>query len=167
VELDIPDTNRLVQDLRKGLRREGAYGLAAPQFHVNKQLITLRIKPHTGLPNVPELPFVAMFNPKIEVVDPTVITGWESCISVPLYFGLVPRYKSIIVRWLDQLGKTQAMQADGVIGAIIQHEVDHLHGKLFVDKITDMKSLLHLEEYFKLFPVCEAHGDYKMLTTPD
>ena len=73
--------------------------------------------------------------------------GWEGCLSVPDLRGLVPRWTRVKVSGLDRQGQSVKLEAEGFFARVIQHEVDHLHGRVFLDRLPDLNTLTHLREY--------------------
>ena len=73
--------------------------------------------------------------------------GWEGCLSVPDLRGLVPRWTRVSVSGLDREGHAVQLDAEGFFARVIQHEVDHLHSRVFLDRLPDLKTVTHLREY--------------------
>ena len=80
-------------------------------------------------------------------VGDEVVEGWEGCLSIPDWRGVVPRYQSLEVRGLDRHGQPVHYQASGFFARVIQHEVDHLNGAVYLDAMPDLKTLTHLREF--------------------
>ncbi len=121
---------------------DAAQGLAAPQVSVNKQLFIVEVE---GSEAMDEVPFTAIFNPRFKFTGDQKILMLESCISVPHYFGLVSRYKSLELSYLNIHGEPERIQASGFIAGLMQHEADHLIGKLYVDRLDMNKDFYHLD----------------------
>lgn len=113
-----------VQNLAQTMYEDDGIGIAAPQVGKNIRLIII------GTKNGP----MALFNPKITKKSWRQEWGEEGCLSVPGVFGDVKRSKSIQATYLDKKGKVQKLSAEGLFARVIQHEVDHLNGILFIDK---------------------------------
>lgn len=125
-----------------------AAGLAAPQIGSNLRIILVRdFKP---LPNSDKLFIenIIMINPKIISKSKTSDIDWESCLSIPNMYGQVKRPDSIKVTYQDEKGNEHKIKAKDFLARVIQHEIDHLDGILFVDKMTG--DLITEEEYYKI-----------------
>ncbi len=139
----------LVDDLRDTLRGTGAgIGLAAPQINVSTQVVVLEINdPITRYGEVQTIPFSVYVNPVISVLDDSSAGYWEGCLSVPDMMGFVERPQHIQVDYLDELGEARSIRVQGFLATVFQHEFDHLHGTLYVDKIKDMSLFSYQTEY--------------------
>ncbi len=119
----------LVRDLFETMYAASGVGLAAPQVGVGKRVIVVDVSPVEE--NVAPL---ALVNP--EVVDRKGLAeGTEGCLSIPGIEGVVPRAESVLVRALDPQGRPVQIRAEGLLGRALQHEIDHLDGILFIDRI--------------------------------
>ena len=88
-----------------------------------------------------------LVNPDITVLDEELIEDWEGCLSIPDLRGRVPRWRKLRVDALDRDGKKIQIKADGFFARVIQHEFDHLMGKVYLDRMRDLKTLEHLTEF--------------------
>lgn len=116
----------LVQDLVETMDVENGIGIAAPQVGVHKRLIIVDIGN-----NQPQ----AFFNPKITSKSFTKTESEEGCLSVPGVFGIVKRYRAVTITAENLDGVTQTFRAEGLMAIVFQHEIDHLDGILFIDKV--------------------------------
>ncbi|MEZ4819301.1 MAG: peptide deformylase [Bdellovibrionota bacterium] len=149
-EITSPETAQLLQDMFDTMIAEGGIGIAAPQIDVPRSVAMIQIEPDQECYDTDEeIPMVVFFNPEIEVLDKTPQGFWEGCLSVPGLRGYVERPKHVKVTYLDTEGEKQELIAEGFIATVVQHELDHLFGKLYVDRITDKKKLMFEEEYQK------------------
>lgn len=123
---------QLCLDMSKTMREKDGVGLAAPQIGENMRLIVVNTKDGT----------ICMTNPKI--VNKSWKKEWdeEGCLSVPNIFGKVKRHSKITCLYLNKNGKKMKMQAKGLMARIIQHEIDHLDGILFIDKAKDLREVV-------------------------
>jgi len=130
----------LIQDMMDTMRSANGVGIAAPQIGVNKRIAIVTINEKLKV----------LINPVIVPITDKTQGFWEGCLSVPDMRGWVERPKLIIVYWLDEEGKSHHMETNSFLAAVFQHEIDHLDGKLYIDKVGDNKKLIHNEEYGKI-----------------
>ncbi|MBA3047566.1 peptide deformylase [Patescibacteria group bacterium] len=130
-EIKTKEFQRLCSDMAKTMEEKDGAGLAAPQIGKNIRLVVVRT----------ENSAVCMINPKIIKKSWAKECGEEGCLSVPDVFGKVKRHKKIICKYLDKKGKEIKIEAEGLMARVIQHEIDHLDGVLFIDKARDIKKL--------------------------
>ena len=121
----------LVDDMLETMYEAPGIGLAANQVNVAKQVIVIDISEARNEPQV-------FINPRIEVSGPPLQTD-EGCLSVPGFYEPVTRRERVQVEALDQQGKPFQLEAEGLLSVCIQHECDHLQGKLFVDHLSSLK----------------------------
>jgi peptide deformylase len=107
-------------------------GLAATQVNVHQRLLVLDVSEENNEPMV-------FINPEITVLDPEPLGHEEGCLSVPGYYDLIERPRKIHVTALDKEGASFELEAEGLLAVCIQHEIDHLDGKLFVDYLSTLK----------------------------
>jgi peptide deformylase len=147
-EIKSPEIKRLIADMIDTMHEYGGIGIAAPQVHESIQLALLEFEEDSErYPDMGEQPLLVVINPKITVLDETEQGFWEGCLSVPELRGLVHRPRKIKVDYLDENAKPQEIVAEGFLATVFQHELDHLAGKLFVDKIKDLTQFAFTEEY--------------------
>jgi len=126
-----PDRARLVADMFETMYEAPGIGLAATQVNVHKQLLVLDVSEEKNQPHV-------FCNPRVLAKD-GIQTYQEGCLSVPGIFADVERANQITVEAEDTAGTTFTLQADGLLAVCIQHEMDHLAGRLFVDYLSPLK----------------------------
>ncbi|MDZ7785568.1 MAG: peptide deformylase [Candidatus Saccharibacteria bacterium] len=148
------EIKQLITDMRHTLvEKKLGIGLAAPQVGRNVALTIIIIQPTKHRPEVE--PFEAvMINPEIIKTKGNRKQVWEGCISAGSngkadLFAKVPRYKEVSVRFLDKNGASQVESFNGLVAQVVQHEVDHLNGVLFVDRVKDTKTYKTYKEYMK------------------
>ncbi len=128
----------LITDMLDTMRAASGAGLAAPQIGVDLQVVIFGTD--TVNPRYPESPIVprtVLINPVITALDDQKVDGWEGCLSVPGLRGLVPRYSKIRYTGFDQYGDPIDRTVDGFHARVVQHECDHLLGKLYPMRMTD------------------------------
>lgn len=133
----VDDTVRqLVRDMLQTMYSSDGIGLAAPQVAVNKQLIVIDCEPD----NPANEPLV-LINPQIKSYSQDLCTGEEGCLSVPGVYMDVVRPQTIEVAYKDEHGRPRKLKASGLLSRVIQHEMDHLNGVLFVDRVENSLAL--------------------------
>jgi len=123
---------QVIDDMFETMYEAPGIGLAATQVNVHKQLIVIDISDDNSAPLV-------FINPQLDVLDDDLEEYDEGCLSVPGFYETVSRPRQVKVRALDRNGEAFEMVADGLLATCIQHEMDHLNGKLFVDYLSTIK----------------------------
>ncbi|ABG38556.1 peptide deformylase [Paraglaciecola sp. T6c] len=121
----------LVSDMLETMKDENGIGLAATQINVHKRVVVIDVSEEQDKPQV-------FINPEITHMDGTTISE-EGCLSVPNNYAKVERAEKVTVKALDENGDAFTLDADGLLAICIQHELDHLKGKLFVDYLSPLK----------------------------
>ncbi len=136
----------LIDDMLDTIEDYQGAGLAAPQVHDSRRIVIFCPPVEDDDEEDPPEPLV-LVNPTVSPLDEARETGWEGCLSIPDLRGEVLRYTHVAVTALDRSGKAMKFRAQGHSARIIQHEVDHLDGALYLDRMPDLKSLCFLSEY--------------------
>jgi peptide deformylase len=131
VETVDDELRELIEDMFETMYAAPGIGLAATQVDVHKRLLVTDVSPDKSEPHV-------LINPEIIEKDGVTVTD-EGCLSVPGYYEEVERAEHIRLRFLDRDGQSREMEAEGLLAVCIQHEMDHLEGKLFVDYLSETK----------------------------
>jgi peptide deformylase len=153
-EFDTPELHALIADMFDTMRAANGAGLAAPQIGVDLQLVIFGFTHNARYPDAPEVPSTVLINPQITPLGDEEETGWEGCLSVPGLRGLVPRWTRIRYRGFDAAGQPIEREADGFHARVVQHECDHLIGRLYPTRMRDLTQLGYTSV---LFP--ELDGD--------
>jgi peptide deformylase len=156
-EFDTDALHLLVSDMFDTMAAANGAGLAAPQIAVNLQLVifgTDQINPR--YPDAPLVPRTVLLNPVITPLGPEEEDGWEGCLSVPGLRGVVPRFSRIRYTGFDQYGDAIDRTAEGFHARVVQHECDHLIGKLYPMRVRDFTRFGFTEV---LFPGLDAGQD--------
>ena len=154
---DTPELHALVRDLRETMAAVNGAGLAAPQIGVNLQLVifgSTAVNPR--YPDRPIVPPTVLINPVITPLGPEEEEDWEGCLSVPGLRGVVPRWSKIRYTGLDEHGQTIDRTVDSFHARVVQHECDHLLGKLYPMRVRDFSRFGFTEV---LFPGISAAED--------
>jgi len=134
-----PELSELLQDMRDTMREHEGAGLAAPQIGVSLRVVIFGGSESLRYPDSGVLPYTELINPHIEVLDSQQEAGWEGCLSVPGLRGEVPRYGAIRYTGFSPEGEAIDRLAEGFHARVVQHEVDHLDGILYPQRMTDMR----------------------------
>jgi peptide deformylase len=135
------DLQQFIDNLIETMLSEPGIGLAAPQVSRSIQLVVMGCEGEEGFPQT------ILINPKIVFYGPEQVENWEGCLSVDGLRGKVTRPSVVRVQALDRHGKAMDFEATGLYAVCIQHEMDHLIGKVFLDRMTDMSTLTQLHEF--------------------
>ena len=146
-EIKSSETIILLKDMWDSLEAAGGIGLAAPQIGVSRQLAIIKLSEESDrYPDMEDTEEFVIFNPKITVIDETEQGFWEGCLSVPGLRGFVERPRSIRVDYLDENAKSKSIEIEDFLATVFQHELDHLIGKLYVDRMKDITTLMFEDE---------------------
>lgn len=142
-----PEIASLVADLSDTLadwRRRTGYGrgIAAPQIGESKRVVFIRM---------PGEPPIVLMNPEVIWVSEETFSVWDACLSYFTLFFQVERARAVHVRYMDTGGLEQHLEAEGDLAELLQHELEHLDGRLAIDLVTDSRSFCSLEEYEKRY----------------
>lgn len=140
---------RLINDMIYTCQDADGVGIAAPQVYVPWRVIVVASKPSARYPQAPQMEPLAMINPVIVVPKPALVDGWEGCLSMPGLRAIVPRHKEIHISFLDLSGTRISGVYQDFVARVIQHEVDHLDGKMFFD-CADPRSFTSESEFQRL-----------------
>lgn len=135
-------TQALIDNMIETMVEYHGVGLAAPQVHESLSLAVLESNGPRG-----EIPLLVLVNPVIVVSDEALEEDWEGCLSIPDLRGRVPRYRQLRVRALDRDGKAIEFTAEGFFARVVQHEYDHLMGGVYLDRMPELTTLSHLDEF--------------------
>jgi len=136
-EFDTPALHALIADMFETMHAANGAGLAAPQIGVDLALVIFGFRQNQRYPDAPPVPETVLINPQITPMDDGEEDGWEGCLSVPGMRGKVPRFSRIRYSGFDPQGKRIDREADGFHARVVQHECDHLIGKLYPMRIRD------------------------------
>jgi len=153
---DTPELHALVADMFDTMAAAQGAGLAAPQIGVDLQLVIFGVAHSARYPDAPPVPQTVLCNPVIEPLSDAVEDGWEGCLSVPGLRGVVPRWQRIRYRGFDLFGDPIDREADGFHARVVQHECDHLIGRLYPTRMTDLTRLGFTSV---LFPALDPAAD--------
>jgi peptide deformylase len=136
-EFSTPELNTLIDDLFETMHAAGGVGIAAPQIGVGLQVVIFGLEKSERYPDAEPVPTTMLLNPVITPLGDDETLGWEGCLSVPGLRGEVPRYNRIRYTGFDPDGNSIDRTVEGFHARVVQHECDHLIGRLFPSRIRD------------------------------
>ena len=136
-----------IDDMIDTMREEDGVGLAAPQVNRSLQIVVLEYENNERYPDESSIPVTVLVNPVLSDYGEEKVLGWESCLSLVDFRGLVPRSTSVTLKAYDRDGDSIEKRATGFEAVVLQHEIDHLNGKVFLDRMEDLTKLAYQEEF--------------------
>jgi len=140
-EIQTPEFQRFVDDLIATMHHARGAGLAANQVFEPVRVCVLEVNDNPRYPYKPRIPLTVLINPTLEPLSDQTFANYEGCLSVPNLRGVVHRHAELRVRALDRHGAPLDFEARGITAGTYAHEVDHLAGKLFLDRVQDPTTL--------------------------
>jgi len=137
-----PAIQTLIDNMMETMVEYYGVGLAANQVHESLAIAVIESHGPRGT-----IPMTVLVNPEVTILDDEQIEDWEGCLSIPDLRGRVPRYRKLRVSALDRQGKKLQFVAEDFFARVIQHEWDHLMGKVYLDRMRDLQTLSHLQEF--------------------
>src|SRR6266478_775735 len=134
------DLQALIADMDDTMRALSGAGIAAPQIGESLRVVIFELRENPRYPHVAPVPYTVLVNPVLTPLGPDEDEGWEGCLSVPGLRGLVPRFHRLRYQGLDQHGVAIDRTVEGFHARVVQHEVDHLDGILFPQRVRDMRN---------------------------
>ena len=153
---DTPELHALIADMFDTMHAAEGAGLAAPQIGVDLAVVIFGFTKNRRYPDREPVPETVLLNPSIEALSDEEDEGWEGCLSVPGLRGVVPRFARIRYRGFDQFGAPIDREAGGFHARVVQHECDHLIGKLYPMRVRDFTRFGYTSV---LFPEIDAAED--------
>jgi peptide deformylase len=135
---DATQMSELLTDMEDTMRALNGAGIAAPQIGVSLRVVIFEMRENPRYPHVAPIPFTVLINPRLDPLGQEMEEGWEGCLSVPGLRGVVPRYRRLHYSGLDAQGQSFERTVEGFHARVVQHEVDHLDGILFPQRVEDM-----------------------------
>ena len=150
-----PALDELIRDMFETMAAAEGVGLAAPQIGVDLAVVVMGFESNGRYPDAPAVPETILINPVIEVLGPEEEEDWEGCLSVPGMNGVVPRFSRIRYRGFDAQGRPIDRIAEGFHARVVQHECDHLIGKLYPMRVRDFSRFGYTSVLFPELDVAE------------
>lgn len=140
-----PGFQKLIDDMIETMRAYDGVGIAAPQIGLPEAIFCVEYKSNQRYPDMKDIEAYTVINPKLTVTDDTPVRLMEGCLSIPDLRGDTPRARGVRVEGFDRHGRSLTIETKGFHARILQHEYDHLQGKVYLDRVTDKKSLCYIE----------------------
>ena len=137
----------LIDDLIETMKHANGAGLAATQIAVPLRICIIEVNKNPRYPYKPDIPLTVLINPKVTFLTEDRINVYEGCLSVPNMRGRVDRCPEILIEALDREGKKLSFTSKGISAGTFQHELDHLDGLIYTDRMADSSSLTTIEEF--------------------
>ena len=141
------ELQQLIDDMIDTMREEDGVGIAAPQVARSLQIIIVEYQQNERYPSQDDIPVSAYVNPKITHYGKETASFWEGCLSLKDLRGLVTRPQEVTMEAYSREGEKMIVEAKGFLAVVLQHEIDHLLGKVFIDRMTDLTQLAWAEEW--------------------
>ena len=153
---DTVELAELLADMRETMNAADGAGLAAPQIGVPLRVVIFGIEHNPRYPDAEAVPYTELINPVLTPLGEEEEEGWEGCLSVPGFRGVVPRFRRLRYEGFDPQGNRIAREVDDFHARVVQHECDHLDGILYPQRIRDMRQFGFTDI---LFPDLEDQRD--------
>ncbi len=150
INIQNQEIQNLIDDMLLTLKDSGGVGIAAPQVYQSKKIIIISCSPSPRYPKAPKMRPLVMINPKIISYSEKTKKGFEGCLSIPGLRALVPRFIETKISFLNREGNSQTKIFKDIVSRIFQHELDHLEGVLYIDKVENTKEIYTDKEYQKM-----------------
>ena len=137
----------LIDDLIETMRDANGAGLASTQIAVPYRICVIEVNKNPRYPYKPDIPLTVLINPKVTFLTEERINVYEGCLSVPNLRGSVDRCPEVLIEGLDRDGQNLSFVAKGISAGTFQHELDHLDGLVFTDRMNDASSLTTIDEF--------------------
>lgn len=142
-----PEIQRLIDDMFETMEDHDGAGLAAPQVHVSRRVVIYGVEHNPRYPDADPVPLTVLVNPGLTPIGDVQAEDWEGCLSVPDLRGMVPRHTIVRVEASDRDGHPLRFTATGFHARVVQHECDHLDGRVYLDRMRSMETLSFLPEF--------------------
>jgi len=141
------ELQQLIDNMIDTMQKEDGVGIAAPQVARSLQIVIVEYQQNERYPSQDDIPLTVYVNPKVTRSGKETASFWEGCLSLKDLRGLVTRPKEVTVEAFSREGKKMVVEAKGFLAVVLQHEIDHLLGKVFMDRMTDLTRLAWAEEW--------------------
>ena len=157
-QITTPAVQTFIQDLIQTMREYDGVGIAAPQVHASLQIAVIEANHNPRYPKAPKISQTILINPHVRPASKERVLDWEGCLSVDNFRGVVPRWRKVEVEAYNEKAKPVRFHANGFFARVIQHEWDHLQGRVYLDRMRGLKTLTHLSEYSRYWVKNSGQG---------
>lgn len=147
-DIDDPALKTLIADMYETMVAANGGGLASPQIGIELRVMVFGFDKNPRYPNEAPVPMTTLINPQIDILTDETEDGWEGCLSIPGLRGLVPRATHIRYRGIGENGRDLDREARGFHARVVQHEIDHLNGVLYPQRIADLTKFGFIDALF-------------------
>lgn len=147
--VNIKKIQKLADDMIATLLDADGVGIAAPQVYQSLKICIIASHPNPRYPEAPNMKPLVMINPEVIWHAKKKVKDWEGCLSIPGIRGKVPRFLEVTVNFMDIKGKRKKKTFSDFVARIVQHELDHLEGKVFLDRLESTLDIITEKEYHK------------------
>ncbi len=154
-----PGLEALLADMDDTMRSLGGAGIAAPQIGVGLRVVIFELRENLRYPHAAPVPYTVLVNPVLTPLGESREEGWEGCLSVPGMRGLVPRFTRLRYQGFDRAGVPIDRTVEGFHARVVQHEVDHLDGILYPQRVTDLRNFGFEDALAELLPHLQEPAD--------
>jgi peptide deformylase len=148
-EIRSANIQRFIDDMVETMREYDGAGLAANQVHTLLQIAVIEVDANPRYPEAAAIPLTVLINPVVTPLGEEREDGWEGCLSVPDMRGVVSRHTAVRLECYDREGNRMDVVGKDFFARVIQHETDHLNGIVYVDRMSDLRTLSHIAEWNK------------------
>ena len=138
---------KFIDNMVETMRDENGAGIAAPQVDVKQRVFVMEVQENPRYPNKESFPLVVAINPELKSIGKKKVDSWEGCLSIPGIRGCLKRHAKVELKAFDRNGKAYTMKLKGFAAVVAQHELDHLNGTLFIDRMKSMETLAFQAEF--------------------
>jgi peptide deformylase len=136
---------KLIDDMIATMRDYQGVGIAAPQIGLSAAIFCVEVKANRRYPDMPGIPVYTVINPKLTLTDASEVRMMEGCLSLPDLRGETPRARAVRLEGFDRFGQPLDFNAKGFHARILQHEYDHLQGRVYLDRVKNRKSICYTD----------------------
>ncbi|HIE65651.1 MAG: peptide deformylase [Nitrospira sp.] len=142
-----PAFQSFLDDMIETMQKRDGVGLAAPQVFRSKQAVVIHSGSSDRYPDAPDLSLRVLLNPRLTFPTEETVEGWEGCLSLDNLRGKVSRFLRVAVEGFNRSMEPVSFEAEGFLSVVLQHEIDHLQGRVFLDRMEDFSTLTHFAEF--------------------
>jgi len=150
-QIQLSETQKFIDNLIATMRAEDGAGIAAPQVDILKRIFVMEVDNNPRYPDKKSFPLTIAINPEIIPLGKEKVESWEGCLSIPNIRGKLMRWATVQLSAYDRNGQHYQKKLTGFAAVVAQHELDHLNGILFIDRMDDLTTLSFREEYQRFF----------------